>query len=150
MNIETLKQAKIKAMKAHQVIRKNALTNMIDACQKAALTPQGKVEITDELVDKTLIKYQKNIEEMVRTCPPNRDDLLVQYEEELGVVKEFAPQLITDREALETRVKEIAEMAGVELIMPNRGALMKRAAAEFKGIADMKVISAIVEEICDD
>lgn len=149
MIFEALKQARIEAMKAHQSVRKNAITGMIDACQKATLTLNGKVEMTDELAKSTLIKYQKNIEEMIATCPAERKDLLVQYYEELGVVKEFAPQLITDKEVLETRVKEIAGTAGIELVKSNQGALMKQVAAQLKGIADMKVISAIVKELLE-
>lgn len=149
MIFEALKQARIEAMKAYQPVRKNAITGMIDACQKAALTPNGKIEITDELAKSALIKYQKNIEEMIATCPTERKDLLVQYYEELSVVKEFTPQLITDKEVLETRVKEIAGMVGIELVKSNQGALMKQVAAQLKGIADMKVISAIVKELLE-
>ena len=56
---EKVQHEKVLAMKNKDVIRKNALNAMIDACQKASITPKGRIEITEDLVNEVLIKYQK-------------------------------------------------------------------------------------------
>lgn len=111
MTLKQLQMAKTTAMKANDTEVKKVLTNMIDAVQKAAITPKGRVEITEQLCDETLIKYQKSIQEQIDTCPTNRVDLLCEYLNELAIVKQYAPQLLTDKDAIKARVKEIAGAA---------------------------------------
>ena len=72
MTLEILQAARTAAMKTGDMATKNVLSSMIDACQKAAITSKGRVEITEQLVDETLIKYQKTIQEMIDTCPESR------------------------------------------------------------------------------
>lgn len=55
-----------------------------------------------------------------------------------------APQLITDKVEIETKVREIAGTAGIDLLKANRGVLMKSVSIELKGKADMKIVSAVV------
>ena len=96
MTLEILQAARTVAMKTGDMATKNVLSNMIDACQKAAITPKGRVEITEQLVDEVLIKYQKTVQEMIDTCPADRIELLNKYIAEMEIVKTYAPQLITD------------------------------------------------------
>lgn len=147
MTLEMLQSAKIAATKARDVETKRVLSDMIDACQKASITSKGRVEITEQLVDETLIKYQKTVQEIIDTCPISYEDKLKQYKADMEIVKQYAPQLITDKETIANRVKEIAGVQGIELVKANRGALMKSISAELKGKADMKIVSAIVGDI---
>ena len=142
--LEMLQSAKIAATKARDTETKRVLSDMIDACQKASITSKGRVEITEQLVDETLIKYQKTVQEMIDTCPSSYEDKLKQYKADMEIVKQYAPQLITDKETIANRVKEIAGAQGIELVKANRGALMRSISAELKGKADMKIVSAIV------
>ena len=59
MIFEKLKNERVIAMKNGETdrMRKNALSNMIDAIQKASITNKGRIEITDELCNQVLIKY---------------------------------------------------------------------------------------------
>ena len=147
MTLEMLQSAKIAATKARDTETKRVLSDMIDACQKASITSKGRVEITEQLVDETLIKYQKTVQEMIDTCPSSYEDKLKQYKADMEIVKQYAPQLITDKEAIAKKVKEIAGAQGIELVKANRGALMKSISAELKGKADMKIVSAVVGDI---
>lgn len=144
MNISTLYAEKIIAMRESNALRKTAVNNMIDAIQKAAITPKGRVEITDQLVDEVLIRHQKSIQEMIDTCPEARTDLLALYEAEMAVVKEFAPQLLVDKIVIETTVREILEREGIEPSAQNKGKIMKTLAAQLKGKADMKIVGEVV------
>lgn len=147
MTLEMLQSAKIAATKARDTETKRVLSDMIDACQKASITPKGRVELTEQLVDETLIKYQKTVQEMIDTCPSSYEDKLKQYKADMEIVKQYAPQLITDKETIAKKVKEIAGTQGIELVKANRGALMRSISAELKGNADMKIVSAVVGDI---
>lgn len=147
MTLEMLQSAKIAATKARDSETKRVLSDMIDACQKASITSKGRVEITEQLVDETLIKYQKTVQEMIDTCPSSYEDKLKQYKADMEIVKQYAPQLITDKETIAKKVKEIAGAQGIELVKANRGALMRSISAELKDKADMKIVSAVVGDI---
>lgn len=144
MTLTILQSAKIEAMKNKDNVRKDAITAMIDAVQKASITAKGRIEITEQLVDETLIKYQKTVQEMIDTCPTDRTELLDKYNAEMDVVKEFAPQLITDLQTIKDRMFVLVMNAGLVLDKKSKGAIMKLASAEFKGKADMKIVSQVV------
>lgn len=147
MTLEMLQSAKIAATKARDTETKRVLSDMIDACQKASITPKGRVELTEQLVDETLIKYQKTVQEMIDTCPSSYEDKLKQYKADMEIVKQYAPQLITDKETIAKKVKEIAGAQGIELVKANRGALMRSISTDLKGKVDMKIVSAVVGDI---
>lgn len=157
MTLEILNRDMIKAWKAGQTFQKSVLANMIDAVKKASMTAKGRVEITEALVDETLAKYQKTVQEQYDTCPdsaedPKRDVELKQrkadYLAELLLVKMYAPQMITDPEKIKTMIKSIAEAdPNMAMSKTNRGYVMKTLAAQLKGKADMSVVNKVVGEL---
>lgn len=147
MTLEILQSAKTEAMKNKDLVRKEAISAMIDAVQKASITSKGRIEITEQLTNEVLIKYQKTIQEMIDTCPADRTELLAKYTAEMAVVKEFAPQLITDLQTIKDRIFVLVMDAGLVPDKKSKGAIMKLASAEFKGKADMKIVSQVVAEM---
>lgn len=147
MTLDKLQAAKVAAMKNNDIVTKNVLSGMIDAVQKAAITPKGRIEITEQLTDEILIKYQKSIQEQVDTCPETRADLLEKYRNELEIVKIYTPQLLTDKTTIKAKVEELLAAAGIEPVKASRGAAMKLLSANLKGKADMKIVNAVVGEI---
>lgn len=146
MKLEILQSAKTEAMKNKDAIRKEAISAMIDAVQKASITPKGRIEITEQLTDEVLIKYQKTIQEMIDTCPADRTELLAKYTAEMAVVKEFAPQLITDAGEIAHMITTIVP-TGTAFVKSNKGVIMKCITPHFKGKADMKIVSQVVAEM---
>lgn len=138
MKIEVLQKDKITAMKNKDEMRKSVLTDMIDMVQKASITNKGRVEITETLVDETLIKYQKMTQEMIDTCPADRTDKLNQYNAAMEIVKEYAPQLITDEATISEMIKTIVGDQ-FEFTKANRGNIMKIVMPELKGKVDMAI-----------
>ena len=136
MKIEILHEQMVAAMKVKNKLRKAALSSAIDAINKATITATGRVPITEELVDTVLLKEVKTLKEMIDTCPADRKDLLNEYEQRLETIKEFAPQLITDKSGIENLVKSL----GIELTKANRGTIMK----ELKGKVDMKLANEVL------
>ena len=144
MVLEELQKDKIQAMKYGNALRKQVLTDMIDAIQKAAITPKGRIEITDELADEVLIKYQKTVQEMIDTCPESRAETLAEYKAQMEIVKEYAPQLITDEDFIRTSIKVKLETAGIKIDKKNRGQIMKLIMPMYKGKADMKIVNKVI------
>lgn len=138
MKIEVLQKDKITAMKNKDEMRKSVLTEMIDMVQKASITNKGRVEITEALVDETLIKYQKMTQEMIDTCPADRTDRLNQYNAAMVIVKEYAPQLIADEATISEMIKTIVGDQ-FEFTKANRGSIMKIVMPELKGKVDMAI-----------
>lgn len=146
MTLEILQAARTAAMKTGDMATKNVLSSMIDACQKAAITSKGRIEITEQLVDEVLIKYQKTIQEMIDTCPADRTELMEKYRAEMEVVKLYAPQLMTNKGEIEHTINDILN-GEVPLTKANRGNIMKLITPYFKGKADMKIVSQVIAEM---
>ena len=69
------------------------------------------------------------------------------YVAEMAVVKEFAPQLITDPAEIKGAIRIILDTLGIEESEQNRGKIMKTITPYFKGKADMKIVSQVVAEM---
>ena len=148
MKLEMLQTAKLEAMKSQDIARKTAINNMIDAIQKASITAKGRVEITETLINEVLVKHQKSIQEMIDTCPTNRTDLMDKYVAEMAVIKEFAPQLMTDPSEIVVAIHTVTPR-GVPFVKSNKGVIMKAITPYFKGKADMKIVSQVVAEMLE-
>jgi uncharacterized protein YqeY len=157
MTLEILERDMKLAWKGGQLFQKGVLANMIDAVKKASMTSKGRIEITEQLVNETLQKYQKTVQEQYDTCPdysddPKRDAELKQrkldYLQELNLVKEYAPQLVTDPEEIKFMIKTIAEAdTKMALSKANRGYVMKTLSAQLRGKADMSVVNNVVNQL---
>lgn len=139
MPLTYLQKEKIAAMKAKDNRRKQVLSEIIDTCQKAVITPKGRLELTEQLVNESLIKYQKMVQEMIDTCPSSRTDLLNEYKANMEIVKEYAPKLLTDEKEIEDFIRGL----GFDLVVANRGLIMK----ELKGKVDMKIANKVLGEL---
>ena len=159
MTLDILNRDKVAAWKAGDIERKNALTNMVDAVTKASMTAKGHVEITEQLVNETLQKYQKTVQEQYDTCPDSAEDAKrdaelkqrkASYLRELEIVKEYAPQLLTEYEEVKAAVIAVlSEHGPVERLSSksNRGTVMKILAPALKGKADMSVVNRVLNEV---
>lgn len=157
MTLEILERDMKQAWKAGQLFQKGVIANMIDAVKKASMTSKGRVEITEQLVNETLVKYQKTVQEQYDTCPITADDPKREaelrerkndYLHELNLVKEYAPQMISDSEEIKNMINSIAEAdPNMALSKANRGYVMKALAAQLKGKADMSVVNKVVGEL---
>lgn len=133
------------ALKMGDKTKRMVLGDIIASIQKMATAGKTKVEITDTMVDEALIKYQKMVQEMIDTCPADRTETLADYNQRMKIVKEYAPQMITDPEEIK---KMITAAAGdMELSPANRGAFMKTVMPTLKGKVDMKIANQIITDM---
>ena len=143
MTIEVLQSEMIQAMKNKDKRRKSVISGMIDAIKKAAMTNNGRVEITEQLVNEVLLKYKKMVQEQIETCPHDRTETLEEYKAQMAVVAEFAPTLITD----ETEIRNMILVTinnEIEFTKSNRGKIMKIIAPVLKGKVDMGVVNKVL------
>lgn len=140
MKLEVLQNEMITAMKNGYKFRKGVLSDLIAQVKKAAIDKGCRDNIPESLVDATLLKAKKMMQEAIDLCPATRQDLLVNYEDQMEIICEFAPSVITDEEV----IKRAIVNSGVEM---NKGKIMKYLSATFgKGI-DMGVANKVVGEM---
>lgn len=147
MQIDTLQSEMIAAMKNKDKPRKAVLSGMIDTVKKAAIDKNCRDNIPESLVDETLLKYKKMVQEMIDTCPAERTETLEDYKYQMAVVAEFAPTLITDEDQIKTIVLDFATENNIELTKNNRGKIMGIISKCLKGKVDMSVVNKVVGEM---
>lgn len=143
MTLEKLQSEMIQAMKNKDKLRKSVLSGIVDAVKKASMTNNGRVEITEHLVDEVLLKYKKMVQEQIDTCPADRIETLEEYKAQMAVVAEFAPSLITDETEIRHLILDIVNNE-YEFTKANRGKIMKIIAPVLKGKADMGVVNKVL------
>lgn len=146
MTLEILNKEMIIAMKDRNKIRKETISALISAVKKAAIDGKCKDNITEELVNKVILKEKKTVQEMIDTCPADRVETLEEYKARMDIIEEFAPQMMTEDEIRQAINHLIATVDGIEY--GNKGSIMKVVSPQLKGKADMKLVNQIVTEIC--
>lgn len=146
MTLEILQKEMIAAMKNHDKLRKETISSIIGAVKKMAIDEKCKENITEELVNRVLMKEKKTMQEMIDTCPVGRVETLKEYKERMNVINEFVPKMMSEDEVR----KEVYNIiATVDIQQIGKGAVMKTVMPRLKGKADGKLINKIVTEICE-
>ena len=144
MTLEKLQSEMVQALKDGNKFRKQVLSELVGAVKKAAIDKKCKDNIPETLVDETLLKFKKVVQEQIDTCPVDRVQMLENYKAQMKVVAEFAPTLMTDENQIKEAVTKLVNEAGIEFTKSNRGPIMKVVSANLKGKADMSVVSKVV------
>lgn len=143
MTLEKLQNEMIQAMKNKDKTRKSVLSGLVDAVKKASMTNNGRVEITEQLVDEVLLKYKKMVQEQIDTCPADRTETLEEYNAQMTIVAEFAPTLITDETEIRYLILDVVNNE-MEFSKSNRGKIMKVIAPVLKGKVDMSIVNKVL------
>ena len=146
MTLEMLEKEMTKARRNRDTVRITAISGLVNAVKVAAINERCKDNITEEFVNNILIKEQKTVQEMIDTCPADRTDLMTDYKNRMAIVKEFAPQLLTDATEIKNQIMD-AVNGEIEFTKNNKGKIMKIIAPIFKGKADMKIVNQVIGEM---
>ena len=151
MTLESLQREMVKAMKDGDKIRKSVISTVIARIKNTAIDKGCRDNIPEDMVDAELLKAQKITQEMIDTCPVSRQDLLENYKNQMEIVCEFAPSLITNADEIRQAIYRLILDNGNELklVKSNRGAIMKLVAANLNGEVDMSVASKVVGEMLE-
>ena len=146
MTLEMLEKEMTKARRNRDTVRITAISGLVNAVKVAAINERCKDNITEEFVNNILIKEQKTVQEMIDTCPADRTDLRTEYKNRMAIVKEFAPQLLTDATEIKNQIMD-AVNGEIEFTKNNKGKIMKIIAPIFNGKADMKIVNQVIGEM---
>lgn len=145
MKFEKLQKDMVAAMKARDKSRKDSISSLISAVKKVAIDEGCREDISDELVDRVVLKELKSVKEMIDTCPDSRQDLKDEYTARYKVFEEYAPTLLSEDEITNILTTKFAEVIATK----NKGAIMKAVMPELKGKADGKLINQVVAKLCN-
>ena len=143
MTLEKMQFELIKAMKSKNKIHKAVVSDVISTAKNIAIEQKCKNNISEEIVDKAILKIKKIYQEQIDTCPIERTELLEQYKERMKYIELYAPHMMTAAE-VEATIKYLITCEDIPL---TKGGVMKAAMARLKGKAEGKTINQIVEKI---
>lgn len=139
MTLEKLQAEMISAMKNKDKERKETISSLVQAVKKFGIDNKCKDNISEEQVDAVILKEKKTMQEMIDTCPAEREDLARGYRAKMQVIDEFAPILLTE----EGEIIDFVNSLGIDITNANRGAIMKAC----KGKVDMKIANQIIAKL---
>lgn len=147
MSLETRINTDIKeAMKAKDQAKLRALRSIKSAILLAKTEKGGSDELSEEQEMKILSKMAKQRKDSLTIFQEQkRDDLAQKEQEELDVIQNFLPEMLSEAE-IEAQVQAIITETGAEG-MKDMGRVMGMASKKMAGKADGGVISGIVKKI---
>ena len=146
MTLEVLQKEMFGAMRRKDKLMKDTLSALIGAVKKTVIDERCREEIPGELVDRVILKEKKTVQEMIDTCPADREESLKKYKQRLAIIEAFAPQMMTEKEIREFINHVVVTVDGID--SGNKSSMMKYISPKLKGKADMKMVNQIVTEIC--
>ena len=90
--------------------RKEAISSLVSAAKKAAIDEGTRENISEELVDRVILKELKSAKEQLDTCPAERGELKAEYQLRYDVIKEYAPSMMTKEEVQTVLTEKFADI----------------------------------------
>ena len=145
MQFEQLQKDMMAAMKARDKVRKDALSVLVSAAKKVAIDEGCRDNISEEIVDRVILKEIKSVKEQLDTCPESREDLRQEYQARYDIFQEYAPRMMSAEEVEAFITEKFADV----IAQKNKGMIMKAVMPELKGKADGGVINQVVARLCE-
>ncbi len=144
MTLEILQNEMTKALREGDKARRTVLGVLVGAVQSATITPNGRVEAAEQLVDNVLVKQAKLVKEQIDMCPASRPEMLDAYKYQLAVIEEFAPTQITDEAVIRKMIEAAIKLENISLDQKARKVVMPK--LKDSG-ADMKVVNKVFTDM---
>lgn len=144
MTLEILQNEMTKALREGNKARRTVLGVLVAAVQSATITPNGRVEATEQLVDSVLLKQAKLVKEQIDMCPASRPEMLEAYKYQLAVIEEFAPVQITDEAVIRKMIETLFKMENIPMDQKARKILMPKLK---ESGADMSVVNKVYTQM---
>lgn len=144
MQFEQLQKDMVAAMKARDKVRKDAISVLVSAAKKVAIDEGCRDNISEEIVNRVILKEIKSVKEQLDACPDSRADLKEEYQARYDIFQEYAPKMMSAEEVEAFITEKFAEVVASK----NKGMIMKNVMPELKGKADGAVINQVVAKLC--
>ena len=132
------------AMKGGDKLRRSVIRLVMSAIKNAEIARQADLEDGDILgiMAKEVRKRQESIEAFKRG---NRQDLVIQEEAEMAILKDYLPQQISHDDIVAEARRIIADVGAQG--PGDKGKVMPKIIAQLKGKADGREINTVVTEL---
>ena len=140
--IELVRGEMVKAMKAGDKARKDALSALLSALKNAAINKRA--DLTEEEENAVVQKEIKQLNETLSLTPADRTDIIEECKGRIAVLSEFAPKFM-DVEEIKAVVAQVLADLGIETpTAKDKGRIMKELMPKVKGKADGKGVNEVV------
>lgn len=140
--IELVRAEMVKAMKAGDKGRKDALSALLTALKNVAI--DKRADLTEEEENGVVLKEMKQLKETLESAPADRTEIIEECNLRLSVLGEFAPVFLSEEE-IKKIINEV--LAGLEITAPtakDKGKIMKELMPKVKGKADGTLVNNLV------
>lgn len=140
--IDEIRKEMVAAMKNKDKARKEALSMLLSALKNAQI---DKREDLTEAEENTIIaKEMKQTKETLESCPEDRTDIIEECNLRLSVMKEFAPEEMSE-EQINAEIDAVLNELGIDAPTgKDKGKIMKSLMPRVKGKADGKLVNQMV------
>jgi uncharacterized protein YqeY len=143
-----LQKAITDSMKARDSLRTQLLRQAMSHVKKKEIDDNRDLE--DAEVEKVLVTFVKQLNESLEQAKTaKRDDLVKGAEYELGVIKEFLPQAMSEGEVEKIVISIVASLKSAGTLPvggAGMGMVMKQTMAQVGSRADGKIVQAAVKK----
>lgn len=141
--IDLVRQEMMKALKAGDAPRKEALSLLLAALKKKNI--DKRADLTEEEENAVVFKEIKEAQEAIDTAPANRTDIVEEARLKISIYSEFAPKRMGEDEIKEI-IQSVLRELGIDKPAPqDKGKIIKAVMQQAKGKADGGVISKLVD-----
>ena len=145
MTIEMLEQERNLARKNGNSERLLVLNDIIAKARAKETAGKKKSELTEQLVNDTLVEYRKMLKDGIKQMPEGHA-VRVMYETQMEILSEFCPPVLEDEIQIENLITKILYMDNIGISRKNKGRMMKVLMPVLRAeYADMDIAMPIIE-----
>ena len=143
--IEEVRAQMVAAMKNKDKERKETLTMLLAALKNKAI--DKRADLTEAEENEVIKKEIKQTQETMDLAPADREDIKEECAKRLAVLKEFAPEEMSE-EQIRAEINEVLKNLGItEPTGKDKGKIMKELMPRVKGRADGTLVNRLVGEL---
>lgn len=143
--IELIRSEMVKAMKAGDKGRKDALSALLTSLKNVAI--DKRADLTEEEENTVVLKEIKQLKETLESSPADRTDIVNECKLRIEILTEFAPQFLSEDEIREIIAGVLNDLEITEPTAQDKGKIMKELMPKVKGKTDGKMVNDIVSSL---
>lgn len=145
MTIEMLEQERNLARKNGDSERLLVLNDIIAKARAKETAGKKKIELTEQLVNDTLVEYRKMLKDGIKQMPEGHA-VRVMYETQMEILSEFCPPVLEDEVQIENLITKILYMDNIGISRKNKGRMMKALMPALRAkYVDMDIAMPIID-----
>lgn len=143
--IDVVRSDMMKAMKAGEKEKKNALSALLTALKNAAIDKRS--DLTEQEEDSIVLKEIKLLKESIESSPADRTEFIEECKFRISVIEAYAPKFMTEEEIKTVIHGVLTDLGITEPTAKDKGKIMKELMPKVKGKADSSLVNQLVGEL---